>query len=305
VSEPNIIIKVGSDAQKQIIKQEIHTFLKIINKAVKDWFDAVVIPEDFEQEVRKLTSQDDYSTKRGAHVAVAKFVTSGYGKTLVISPGLYYTETIDTQIRFHFYLHETNHFLFSLNKTDFSNLSESNKAYMENISLFYEEYCSERFSLSLCDKLFSMSQCDEFFSKKSQLFLKHLKDCYEGHLDSISDSQKFLSNIRKVLNDFKYHADGDRFIKDIRPIIEPAILSFFYISAFNKALPDFAEKSLSELSLPFNQTPSIEMANLCHESYPKDLNPEKDMYKIKRFISQFGFEFKDYPVGLFVKIVDI
>ena len=299
MSEPNIIIKVGSDAQKQIIKQEINNFIKIINKAVKGWFDAVIIPEDFEQEVRKLTSQDDYSAKRGGIYVLAKFITSNYGKTLVLNP-LLYTEAFDTQIRFHFYFHETNHFLISLNKADFSNLSKSNKAYMETISFFYEEYCSERFSLSLCESL-----SDKLFSKKSQLFLKHLKDCYEGHLDLISDSQKFLSNIRKVLNDFKYHADGDRFIKDIRPIIEPAILSFFYISAFKKVLPDIAEKSLSELSLPFNQTPSIEMANLCHESYPKDLNPEKDMNKIKRFISQFGFEFKDYPLGLFVKIVDI
>lgn len=62
MSEPNIIIKVGSDAQKQLIKQEINYFIKIIKKALKKgWFDAVIIPEDFEQEVRKLTSQDDYS----------------------------------------------------------------------------------------------------------------------------------------------------------------------------------------------------------------------------------------------------
>jgi len=304
VSEPNIIIKVFSDAQKQIIKQEINNFIKIINKAVKGWFDAVIIPEDFEQEVRKLTSQDDYSAKRGVHFASAKFITSDYGKTLVISPWLY-TETFDTQIRFHVFFHETNHFLCSLNKTDFSNLSKSNRAYMENMSVFYEDYCSERFSLSLCGKLFSMSLSDEFFSKKSQLYLKHLKNCYGGYLDSISDSQKFLSNIRKVLNDFKYHADAERFLKDIFLIIEPAILSFFYISAFEKVLPDIAEKSISKLSAPFNQPPSIEMVNLCHESYPENLNPDKDINKIKRFISQFGFEFKDYPLGLFVKIVDI
>ena len=304
MSEPNIIIKVGSDAQKRTIKQEINYFIKIINKAVKGWFDAVIIPEDFEQEVRKLTSQDDYSAKRGAHLASAKFITSDYGKTLVISPWLY-TEAFDTQIRFGIYFHETNHFIISLNKADFSNLSVSNKAYMDTISLFYEDYCSERYSLSLCDKLFSLSLGDELFSKKSQLYLKHLKNCYEGHLDSISDSQKFLSNIRKVLNDFKYHKDGERFLKDIYPIIEPAILSFFYISAFKKALPDIAEKSISKLSAPFNQPPSIEMVNICHESYPKDLNPDKDMNKIKRFISQFGYEFEDYPRGLFVKIVDI
>ncbi len=295
MSEPNIIIKVGSDAQKKVVKQEINYFVKIMNEVIKGWFDAVVIPEDFEQEVRRLTSRDDYSAKRGGGLTLAKFITSDYGKTLVLNPWLY-TEAFDTQIRFHLYFHETKHFFCSLNKTDFSNLSKSNKAYMETISFFYEEYCSERFSLSLCDKL---------FSKKSQLFLKHLEDYCNGYIDLISDSQKFLSNIRKVLDDFKYHADGDRFIKDIKPIIEPAIYSFFYISAFKKTLPDIAEKSLSELSSPFNQTPSIEMANLCHESYPKDLNPDKDMNKIKRFISQFGFEYKDIPFGLFVKIVDI
>jgi hypothetical protein len=294
--EPNITIKIGTEVQKDIIKQEIKSFIEIIDKIFKTWFDAVLVPEDFEQEVRKLVANDCYSARRGGIYVLGKFIKSDYGRTLVLNPFMF-TESFDTQVRFHFYLHETNHYINSLNKTDFGCLSKSNQAYMENFSLFYEEYCSERFSLSICGKL---------FTEKTKIYLDNLTDCYQGHLDLISNSQKLFFNIRKVLNDFSSHGDGDKFLKDITPIIEPVLLSFFYILALKIVMPDIAEISLSDLSPPFNQLPSIEVANLCHESYPENLNPEKDIDIIKKFFYQFGFEFKDYPFGLlFIKIIDI
>jgi len=293
--KPKIIIEVGTETDKKAINEEFKYLLEIIGKPFKVWFDAVIIPENFEQMIRNLINDETYSAVRGRIAVQAKFVQSEYGSTLLLNPTLF-TETYDTMVRFHIYLHETNHFINSLNKKDFSNLSSVDKAYMENISIFYEEYCSERFAWSICR---------EFLGEKTQKYRDYILNCIQGHLDIISSVPQSLDNLKKVKNNLKLHKNGDRFLRDISPILEPILLSFFYFTGIQKGSPESVNKSLLELPFPFNQTPSIEMANLCHDSFPESLDSEKSLEKTKRFFSQFGYELRMNLFGfIFVNIID-
>lgn len=293
--KPKIIIEVGTETDKKGINEEFKNLLEIIDKSLNVWFDTVIIPENFEQRIRNLTNDETYSAVRGQIAVQAKFVQSEYGSTLLLNP-IIFTETYDTLVRFHLYLHETNHFINSLNKKDFSNLSRVDKAYMEYISVFYEEYCSERFAWSICRKL---------LREKTQKYRDYISNCIQGHLDIISTVPQSLDNLKKVKNNFKLHKNGDRFIRDVSPILEPILLSFFYITGIQKGSPESINKSLLELPFPFNQTPSVEMANLCHDSFPESLDSEKSLEKIKRFFSQFGYELIMNLFGsIFVNIID-
>lgn len=202
----------------------------------------------------------------------------------------------DTQVRFQSYLHETNHYVNSLNKKDFGNLSKVDRVYMESISLLYEEYSSERFSWSVCE---------ECFKEKTQRYREHRSNTIQGHLDMILTTPQALNNLKKVINDFKHHRNGDRFIDEASPILEPIHISFFYIIAIKKVSPKFVIKSLLDLPFPFNQTPSIEIANLCHDFYPEPLESENALEKTKMFFSQFGYELKENPLGfIYVNIIE-
>jgi hypothetical protein len=168
---------------------------------------------------------------------------------------------------------------------------------MENISILYEEYCSERFSNTICENM---------FLAKSHCYLEHIKSAIKGHYENILDMNRTFDDIRRVSEDFRHHHSGDKFVHDIWQIVEPPILSFFYLLAFQKVLPDYAGISLGDFPGPFNQPASIDISELCHASFPEPLEASNALEKAKRFFSYFGFEFKTIQNGLlWVSIIDV
>ncbi|MEW6455828.1 MAG: hypothetical protein AB1410_03820 [Acidobacteriota bacterium] len=293
---PDIFIEIGTSEQKELMTSEIKNFLDIIGKIFKIWFDILLIPKNFEQTVRDLTFNHEYSTKRGRINAQAKFIKNNGEKILVLSPEIF-TEAYDTQVRFHLYFHETNHFINSIEKPNYKELSISEQVYMENISVFYEEYCAERFSLAICEKL---------FSTKSVKYVEYILNCCQGHFEIISDIEHDFNETRRLLNEFRKHKNGDKFIKDIRPIIEPPLLSYFYLLAFNKESSLPKKEIYSNFPAPFNKTASKKMAELCHRSFPEPLKPTEVLESVIKFFAQFGFEFETIrPSLIFVRIVDV
>jgi len=294
--KPEIIIEIGTEQQKKLITQEIENFLVIIDEFIGTWFDAVIIPSNFDQSIRKLTNDTEYTAVRREVTAQAKFIQSKYGNTLVINP-IIFSNMYDTQVRYHLYLHETGHFIFSLNRTDVSELSLADKTYFEDISAFYDEFCAERFSWLVCENL---------FKGKSQHYLNFVTTSIQGHWEILTSTEEKLKQLKDNLFDFKFHRSGDRFLKEMRPLLEPIMLSFFYFLAIRTVIPKQAKKSIRDFPFPFNQPPSIEIAKLCLKTYPNPLDYENALEKAKNFYYQFGFKLENHKSGfIFVRIIDI
>jgi len=95
-------------------------------------------------------------------------------------------------------------------------------------------------------------------------------------------------------------------MKEIRPLIEPPILSYFYLLAFQKEILSVTDIKMNDFPIPFNQPASIDIAELCHNSYAQPLEINAAIDKTRRFFSQFGFELKPFLNDLlWVGIIDV
>lgn len=295
MEKPEIVIEVGTEQQKKLISQEIENFLIVIDEFIGTWFDAVIIPSDFDQSIRKLTNDTEYTAFRGEVTVQAKFIQSKHGNTIVFNP-IIFSDIYDKQVRYHLYLHETGHFIFSLNKKDITDLSLANKIYFENILTFYDEFRTERFSWLVCQNT---------FKEKSLYYLNFVNLCIDGHWQILNSTEEKLKQIKDILLDFRFHQSGDRFLKEMRPLLKPIMLSFFYFLAVRTVIPKQVKKSIGDFPFPFNQPPSIEIAKLCLKTYPNPLDYENALEKSKSFYNQFGFKLEDHESGfLFVRIID-
>lgn len=296
--DPEIIIEIGNEDQKKLVCAEIKCFIIIVEEYfIKTnlscgWFEKAIIPLNFEQKVRELTDDENYKAFRGRVLVCAKSLLDREDKILLINPELFSTFS-DTQVRYHMYLHETNHYISKQKKSDYSNLSTSNKYYMENIALLYEEYCSERFAFSINDIL-----ADGLYKERSQIFLDFHRNIMQRHYEIVCDIRETLLGVERAINDFKAHHNGDVFMQTVIPLLSPHLLSFFYLMAFQVAAPEILNKSILDFPHPFNHVAAIQLKELCHKSFPEQLEAENAIQIVRDFFYLFGFELFDPALGV-------
>ncbi len=214
---------------------------------------------------------------------------------IVLSPLLYISKNIDTQVRLFFYLHEIAH---TINRKLFPKLldnSNSEVIYLENLYTLFDEYVADRFALEIFVDVFPI---------KTSQWIKFISD-YAVGFSSIVNNSEYYKRIKKEIAFFRRHGDSKLFLKNIHEDFHSVAISIDH--AF--AISDHDSKILSLTALlqsHFVNKKTIALMVFYKTKYKEhvyDINSGFDL--VVEFMTNFGMKFKNIPEGTWCQVLDI
>lgn len=294
-----IIIEVGNDKQKEIIRKELDYYVNIIDELeIKPNISQIIIPENFDQFVNDIENRSDYSSKQGIDgasvYALAKMIKSENGIVIALHSFLY-TASFDKMIRSFILLHEIGH---AFNEKLFPEIPIDSivlKNYFDVLYHFYDEYFADRFAYRVMGVI---------FDGQSTLWNKFIEDNTEKFFSVASDDQ-YYDLIREEIKFFRIHKNEQLFIDGIMDLIY--VVSETTIHGFSRF--HHLGKTSNDLDIPksiyFNASTFI-LVNYYKkkfEAVDRDLSDGIDV--IREYMKNFGILLEEDNDGEFITILDI
>lgn len=296
-----IIVEIRTPEEQILIKQEIQYFLNITNQLnLPRQIIEVVIPSDFQESVRSITNNDRYKSIRAVGdqsiTVMAKLIETGEGFVIVLSPDLYsawYDSSTRAFIFFHEVIHVRNIDLLPDLEIDGPVTIEMQN--LSNLRKLFDEYVADRQAYEVVDIMFNPPSpfWEDFLSASAEGF----RDTYraKSYYDAI------LSEVKK----FRYHADVDRFLQQIKPSLDNVAILTAHAFAFAHQFPEKLnlENSPGGFFLASSTIALYEYFKIKFDNGDYDLSDGCEI--IARYFELFGFRFEDRENGLYCHILDI
>lgn len=296
-----IIVEIGTPEQQALVRQEIQSFLDVASQLkLPRPIIKVVIPGDFQESVRSLTSNDRYNSTRavGDHsiTVMAKIIDTDEGVVITLSPDLY-TAWQDSSTRAFMFFHEVIHVRNKelLPELEIDGPVTTEMQYLGNLRKLFDEYVADR----LAYKVVSI-----MFNPPSPFWENFLSASAEGFRDTYQ-AKSYYDAILSEVEKFRYHADVDRFLQQIKPSLDNVAILTAHAFAFVHQFPD--KLNLVDSSGGF----FLAASTVALYEYFKNKFDEKDYDLsdgceiIARYFELFGFRFEDREHGLYCHVLDI
>jgi hypothetical protein len=170
-----MIIEIGTEEQKNLIREELFSIEQIIDKIDLDLnINRLIVASNFEEKINNLLGIKSYKAIRRSQAAYARTLFLEDGISLVFSSELYTIE-FDYYVRLSFYLHE---FFHAFNKIRFPQLvflQKSEYYYLAIMNALFDEYYSIRKSFEILATL----------NNKGIIFKRHIYREFKQNIDLI------------------------------------------------------------------------------------------------------------------------
>lgn len=298
-----IVIEIGTREIKKLIKQELEIMIGFLPK---DFFQTtqlqrIVVPLDFQAEIRRLTNVDTYQSIRdfGNNIinVMGKIVAIENGFTIVLSPLLYAdTENEDFQTRMSAILHELHH---AINKRDFPKVLKVEYVwglYYDKLYSLYDEYSCDCFAFNMVEK---------HFPSKSELWKKHISTAINGFVETINDTACY-DFIKQEIESFRIHEDVGLFIENTQNLTQEMMTVLTHTFFWAHRFPDRISSD-TLLKSPFVNDKTFTLMDYLKEKESKnEKNLDDGLDLMIRFFENFGirFEYID-PKNYYCRVLDI
>ena len=149
-----------------------------------------------------------------------------------------------------------------------------------------------------------VSIVDQFFPTKSTFWGNHLLTCKEGFVDSSTD-KTYYDHLKKEINAFRVHANGDLFMERIRRYVdEMRIILVHAFSLFHYCADEVFGNSLRNSKFVNDKTFAL-MNYLKSKFEERDTNLLDGIDLIIGFLENFGFRFEQKDIGFYCHVLDI
>lgn len=295
-----IIVGIGTDEQKEQIREELSLFndiLQGLDLHIK--ISKLVVASDFDKTVNQFQKTTDYRSVRGLCssfiIAIGKIINIDDGVVIVIS-SLLFTEKHDSQTRYYIYFHEMTH---TINKQRFPSLSNESptiSTYTQNIYDLFDEYYCDRFSYMLTEKCFQVP------SKLWQNFIEN----ESGGFTSLIVDPKYYDHLKHEIILFRhYKTNVDEFLENIKPIYKTLAFTITHTYALNDQYPDLINTEKLEES-PFINKKTSELMKYFKTKYEQNVFDLNDgTHLILNFTTNFGVKLDDTAQGLYCHVLDV
>lgn len=294
----DIIVEIGTEEQKKLIRKELLSAIKIISRyfGSSPPITQIIVPEDFERKVNDILGKEHYKSQRGGHLVIAKNVPTEDGIILLFSKELY-TESNDNQTRLKTYLHEFIHAFNNLRFPKISRYPIAANIYFENIYTFFDEYDANRKSFKITEKIYpQLSHC---YKSNNALNLKKF-------IKIICDDSLHLKKLRKEIVKFRSHNNVDLFLEHTMDLVDEVSKSIIYVYSYLDHNYKLKKSKASLENSYFINDKTIALIDFFRFKYEKEDNNLFDGRKrIEGFMTNFGFRFEDTPKGCNFHTLDI
>lgn len=280
------IVEIGSEAEKKLIKSELSVIDNFVDQCAHNInIIKLIVADDFDSAVRKVTNDINYQSKRETQTAHAKTIDTDNGTVMIFSKYLF---SLPFEVRLIFYTHEFYH---AANKYRFPELhydSISSKVYSEYMYILFDEYYANCKSYELFNYNLDLKNINykRFISYSMKGLVESLLDDKDWH------NYKTLINRIKIEDGLKLYSNElseyyDRFTKDI-----------VYFYALIDSVPRLKRiEPLLEKSKLINSR-TVKLIDYFRIKYSNDdLNLIDGIKYMKDFMINFGIIFKDVPGG--------
>lgn len=276
----NIEVEIGTDEQKELIKEEINYVLSDFKN--EDF--EIVVPIDFDKHIQKRLNDDRFISSRSSlnQFVMGKQIGENH---IAINPILY-TENINGQIRANYYLHEYNHFA---NKRRFV-IKTKNSRDKKLISFLispFDEYSSNRFAFERTKKLYDLNKSYEEFFKTNSI----------GHSENFSNSEIYSNKFDDLIYEYQIrNISIMEFVGKIEPLIERYSIELIsYFSIIDSFEIDPINVNITDLSL----------IELFRESYKSgNYSFENKIPFIEKYLRTFGISIENHENGLYYNVFE-
>lgn len=274
----NIQIEIGTDKQKELIKEEINY---VLSEFANEDFE-VVVPKDFDKHIQTKIDNDRFISNRSSlnQLVMGKLIRENY---LVINPILY-TEYFNKQIRATCYSHEYHHVVNKkrlVNNTD----NPKDKKLISLLNFLFDEYSSNRFAFERTKKLYVTNQTYE----------NYYKEISTGHFENLSNPEIYNKQFDNMISDFQTrHISIMELVGKIEFLIERysiELVSYFSIVDSLGFTPEVVSDA------------NMNLIKLYRESYKNGdyLFDDKLLY-IEKYLRGFGISIENHESGLYYNV---
>jgi hypothetical protein len=277
-----IIVEVGTDEQKDLIKSEISSIYGSLAEnelAIK--LHQIIVPLNFDNTVRELSGDKSYTAFRG-HVALAKTIDVSQGASIVYSP-LLYNEQFDYQVRTIWYMHELFHVINKSRFPAIKTISLSRKTYIDNMNVFFDEYYVHRISFEIAD---------EIANPKTYFLKKFIGSTFAGHVKSLLKYDYYLK-LKEQIFLFRFNGNVRKFLDHVNPYFDEASKDIVYAYSFIDHFPKLKriEPALINSKMVNNKT--VALIEFYREKYEmNNFNLEDGLEIIEDYMTNFGIRFR-------------
>ncbi|MBL8090557.1 MAG: hypothetical protein KF758_02020 [Anaerolineales bacterium] len=297
----DIIIEVGTDEQKHLIKQELQYAFEILPKDFIQsiQLEKIIVPIDFQFEINKLENTKTYKSLRGLGANIinvlGRIVEVENGYVIVLSPSLY-TETQDSQTRLLTVFHELHHLVNKKSFPKIINTSFVSGMYLENMYRLYDEYSSDYFAFRMLDT---------YFPSKTELWEKQISSNMNGLLELITD-KSYYEHIKQEIESFRIHANVDLFLNRIKKHIDEMGITLAHTFSLAHFYPDKISRE-NLLKSNFVNGKTFAIMEFFREKQSQNETDLKDgLHLIIAFFENFGVRFEDIDNdNYYCKVLDI
>lgn len=294
-----LILEIGSDEQKELIRQEIAPLLDGVGKLNPPLnLRQVVFAVDFDGKVNELQGTTDYRSIRGV-TAIAKIVEldleDGISIAIVLSP-LLFTDEQDTQTRYFIYMHEITHVL---NKRKFrkeTNESYFVQTYLGNMISYYDEYVADRAAYDFIGQV---------FKEKTPRAKAMIDNTLKGLADIVFDPKYYEIISREVMRFRLYRTDVSGFLEAVKRSFDEVSLCTVHLYALLDTYPDLATQVDLSRSKFINEK-AVKLMRFLKAKYEQHDHDLRDgIGLVVTYMENFGMRFEDRSEGLYCHVVDI
>lgn len=296
MNEIEIIIEVGTEEEKKIIKEELECIVHVIK--VAPWLTnirQIVIPIDFETKVHALEGTTNCRACRGHNVA-AKHISLPEGSYLVYSL-LIFKDGEDFLCRmliyFHEYFHAVNHYRFCCA----INTSEAYKIYHDNFRFLFDEYCCNRMSIELIDIL---------ANKKTKEFVKCLSVRIKRLYQAVQHIDDKYDRLRTLVGQARNHRDINKFINESCDLRDEILKEVSYLFSFCDAISSYALLPSNLIDSKLERYGLKKLISTFRQMYRDvDVSLLAGVDVMAEVMMSTGVKYEDRPQGLWGRFVDI
>lgn len=295
----DINIQIGNEKEKALIKQEMEFFVEVINKLPHtSKIFQIIIPENFSEKVNELENRSDFTGSHGITgstvVVLAKNILVSNNIFIVLNPLLYFGDS-DSMIRSFILFHEVAHVINSDRFPTIPTDSFSQRSYLGNLNILFDEYFADRLAYTIADK---------FFNEPTEGWNKFINNSIENYW-AVSSNSQYYQQIKTEIDSFRFHGDIELFMKltheSVSVVTVATVHGFARYHHIEHSLQDFIIQSSH-----FINSKTIKLMDYFKFKYDYseiDLSDGVDL--MYNYLSNFGVIFEDRQEGGYLKVVDI
>lgn len=288
----DIIVEIGTEAQKELLRQEIIFIVDEYSHIDFHYPVQIVIPQDFQATSQKLLNDNNYQSNRpyGNYrvTVLGKTITTNEGVVIVLSSDLY-TDLHDTMTRASVILHELNHVLNKqwLPKLENTIPITASVQYLAFLYPLFDEYVADRETYQAMDQR---------FNKPSILWVNYISNEFENFKKAFQTSTYF-EKIKIAISKSRFHHDVDLFFNDIAESVSNILSLLAHTSAYCHHFSEiFSLKDIPSSYLLTSDT--ILLIDYLDKKYKsRDFDLSDGCEIAAKFCELFGFRLYDREDG--------